>query len=79
MFNFCYQNIKRLNKDSFSHFYRINGTVVVAGSIVTRSLPAYCIAAGQPAKVIVFLKDRYPDIENPANHHNVQSSYEDEK
>ncbi len=39
------------------------GTVVAAGSIVTNDLPAYSIAAGQPAKVVALLKDRYPDIE----------------
>lgn len=39
------------------------GTVVGAGSIVTHNLPAFSVAAGQPAEVIYSLKERYPDIE----------------
>jgi virginiamycin A acetyltransferase len=35
-----------------------DGAVVGAGSVVTRSIPAYSIAAGNPARV---LKYRYPD------------------
>lgn len=38
------------------------GTVVAAGSIVVNDLPAYSIAAGQPAKVVASLIERYPDI-----------------
>lgn len=40
------------------------GTVVGAGSIVTHDLPSYVIAAGQPAKVILSLKDKFADIES---------------
>lgn len=32
------------------------GTVVGAGSVVSRSLPAYCIAAGNPAKPLRYLE-----------------------
>jgi virginiamycin A acetyltransferase len=35
-----------------------NGAVIGAGAVVTRSVPAYAIAAGNPAKVLGF---RYPE------------------
>lgn len=40
------------------------GTVVGAGSIVTNSLPPYVIAAGQPAKPIKALINKFPDIKS---------------
>jgi acetyltransferase-like isoleucine patch superfamily enzyme len=36
-------------------------TVVAAGSIVTRSLPADVIAAGQPARVVRAVGEKLPD------------------
>ena len=36
------------------------GTVVGAGSVVSRSLPAYCIAAGNPAKPVRFFNESVP-------------------
>jgi carbonic anhydrase/acetyltransferase-like protein (isoleucine patch superfamily) len=35
-----------------------NGAVIGAGSVVTRSIPSYAIAAGNPARVI---RRRFPD------------------
>lgn len=52
------------------------GAIIAAGSIVTRDIPAYCVAAGSPAKVIHHLKsaqtpqptscDRSPDATSRA-------------
>lgn len=39
------------------------GTVVGAGSVVSRDLPEFCIAAGNPAKPINWLRNYFPDIE----------------
>ena len=36
-------------------------TVVAAGSVVTRSLPADVIAAGQPARVVRAVGEKLPD------------------
>jgi acetyltransferase-like isoleucine patch superfamily enzyme len=32
------------------------GTVVGAGSVVTKSLPSYCVAAGNPATILRYLE-----------------------
>lgn len=34
-----------------------DGSVVAAGSVVTKSIPSYCMAAGIPAKVIKYFPD----------------------
>lgn len=41
------------------------GTVVGAGSVVASDLPAYCVAAGHPARVLFRLESRFPGIEAP--------------
>jgi len=41
------------------------GSIVAAGSVVTRDLPEYCIAAGVPAKVISW---RFTDAETIRRH-----------
>lgn len=35
------------------------GSVIGAGSVVTQSIPAYCVAVGNPCKVIRWLKPKY--------------------
>lgn len=35
------------------------GAIIGAGSVVTRDIPAWCIAAGNPAKVIKEISDEY--------------------
>ena len=40
------------------------GSVIGAGSVVTKSIPANCVAVGNPCKVIRYLKS---DNKNPDN------------
>ena len=49
------------------------GVTVAAGSVVTHSLPAYCVAGGVPAKVIKF----YWSIEQILEHEKILYSEED--
>jgi acetyltransferase-like isoleucine patch superfamily enzyme len=43
------------------------GTVISAGSVVRGHLPPYCVAAGNPAKVLIRLKRPTPATETVAN------------
>ena len=49
------------------------GVTIAAGSVVTHSLPAYCVAGGVPAKVIKF----YWSIEQILEHEKILYSEED--
>ena len=39
------------------------GAVIAAGSVVAKDVPAYCVAAGQPAEPVAWLRDKFDGIE----------------
>ena len=41
------------------------GSVIGTGSLVTKDIPAWCVAAGHPAKVIRMLEKRNETTQNP--------------